>query len=408
MVARSRTQSNDLERPVSVRRRTWDNADGSQGEAWVVNYTDADGKRRLKSFERKRDADAYHAKVAVDVGAGIHTAESRSITIAAAGERWIKAAEGAKLERSTLEQYRRHLDLHIAPRIGAVRLAQLTMPAARDFEDRLRIDHSPAMVRKVLTSLGSILADAQESGLVAQNVVHSLRTHRRARRRDREAHAGQRKRKFEVGIDIPTPDEIRRIVAHLTGRWRPLLLTAIFAGLRGSELRGLRWADVNLKRNELTVRQRADRWRAIGSTKSRAGQRTIPLPPLVANALREWKLACPKGTQDLVFPNGAGRIEDHGNIATRGWGPAQVTAGVVNDRGEAKYPGLHAMRHFFASWCINRKEDRGLELPPKMVQERMGHASITMTLDVYGHLFPRKNDNAELAAAEAMLLRPVS
>src|SRR6516164_6259338 len=216
MVARSRTQSNDLEKPMSVRRRTWDNADGSQGEAWVVNYTDADSKRRLKSFERKRDADAYHAK-------------------------------GAKLERSTLEQYRRHLDLHIAPRIGAVRLAQLTMPAARDFEDRLRIDHSPAMVRKILTSLGSILADAQESGLVAQNVVHSLRTHRRARRRDREAHAGQRKRKFEVGIDIPTPDEIRRIVARLTGRWRPLLLTAIFAGLRGSELRGLRWADVNLK-----------------------------------------------------------------------------------------------------------------------------------------------------------------
>ena len=53
---------------MSVRRRTWTNADGSQGEAWVVNYTDADGKRRLKSFARKRDADAYHAKVAVDVG----------------------------------------------------------------------------------------------------------------------------------------------------------------------------------------------------------------------------------------------------------------------------------------------------------------------------------------------------
>ena len=86
---------------MSVRRRTWDNADGSQGEAWVVNYTDADGKRRLKSFERKRDADAYHAKVAVDVGAGIHTAESRSITIAAAGERWIKAAASSSAARSS-------------------------------------------------------------------------------------------------------------------------------------------------------------------------------------------------------------------------------------------------------------------------------------------------------------------
>jgi len=109
-----------------------------------------------------------------------------------------------------------------------------------------------------------------------------------------------------------------------------------------------------------------------------------------------------------MFPNGAGQIEDHGNIATRGWGPAQVAAGVVNDRGEAKYPGLHAMRHFFASWCINRKVDGGLELSPKMVQERMGHATIAMTMDTYGHLFPRKDDSAELAAAEKALLRPVS
>jgi len=394
---------------MSVRRRNWTNADGSQGEAWVVNYTDADGKRRLKSFERKRDADAYHAKVAVDVGAGIHTAESRSITIAAAGERWIKEAEGARLERSTLEQYQRHLNLHIAPLIGTVRLAQLTVPAARDFENRLRIDRSPVMVRKVLNSLGSILADAQESGLVAQNVVHALRASRRARRRDRTAHAeGRHKRRLEVGIDIPTLDEIRRIVALLTGGWRPLLLIAIFAGLRGSELRGLRWTDADLKRGALNIRQRADRWRKIGPPKSYAGRRTIPLLPLVTNALREWKLACPKGAQDLMFPNGAGQIEDHGNIATRGWGPAQVAAGVVNDRGEAKYPGLHAMRHFFASWCINRKVDGGLELSPKMVQERMGHATIAMTMDTYGHLFPRKDDSAELAAAEKALLRPVS
>jgi len=393
---------------MSVRRRTWTNADDSQGEAWVVNYTDAAGKRRLKSFARKRDADAYHAKVAVDVGAGIHTAESRSITVAAAGERWITAAEGARLERSTVEAYRRHLALHITPLIGNVRLAQLTVPAVRDFEDRLRVDRSPIMVRKVTRSLGSILADAQESGLVAQNVVHALHSSRRHRRRDRDAHTeGRHKRRLEVGVDIPTPDEIRRIVAHLTGRWRPLLLTAIFAGPRGSELRGLRWADIDLKRSALSIRQRADRWRKVGPPKSRAGPRTIPLPPLVANALREWRLVCPKGPEDLVFPNGAGRIEDHGNIAERGWGPTQVAAGVVNDRGEAKYPGLHAMRHFFASWCINRKEDGGLGLPAKMVQERMGHATIAMTMDTYGHLFPRTDDSAELAAAEKALLRPI-
>ena len=70
----------------------------------------------------------------------------------------------------------------------------------------------------------------------------------------------------------------------------------------------------------------------------------------------------------------------------------------------AKYPGLHCFRHFFASWCIDRKVDGGLELPAKVVQERLGHASIAMTLDVYGHLFPRGDDAAELAAGEKLLL----
>lgn len=70
----------------------------------------------------------------------------------------------------------------------------------------------------------------------------------------------------------------------------------------------------------------------------------------------------------------------------------------------AKYPGLHAFRHFYASWCINRPQDGGLGLPAKVVQERLGHSTITMTLDVYGHLFPRGDDAEELAAAERALL----
>ena len=87
--------------------------------------------------------------------------------------------------------------------------------------------------------------------------------------------------------------------------------------------------------------------------------------------------------------------------------PAQIAAGVTitkRDGVSAKYTGLHALRHFYASWCINPKGDGGLELSPKVVQERMGHASISMTMDVYGHLFPRGDDSAELAAAERSLL----
>src|SRR5262245_50694298 len=82
----------------------------------------------------------------------------------------------------------------------------------------------------------------------------------------------------------------------------------------------------------------------------------------------------------------------------RGFFPAQVAAGQATAHGQAKYTGLHALRHFYASWCINRRADGGLELPLKNVQERLGHSTITLTADRYGHLFPRGDDGAEMAA----------
>src|SRR5262249_11785663 len=79
----------------------------------------------------KKDADAYHARAAVDLSAGTHTADSRSITIAEAGRLWIQSSEATKLERSTLEQYQRHLDLHIAPFIGGGKPRHLPTPPRR-------------------------------------------------------------------------------------------------------------------------------------------------------------------------------------------------------------------------------------------------------------------------------------
>jgi integrase len=387
---------------MSIRRRTWKNRDGSRGEAWIVDYADQHGHRHIKSFDRKKGAEAYHAAVAVDVRKGIHLADSESVTVAEAGRLWLESGDGAGLERTTLDGYRQRLELHIMPLLGAVKLSQLTVPMARHFEDKLRKSRSPAMVRMVLGALGAILADAQERGLASQNVVRGLRA-RRLRGKERRADRRQRG-KLRTGVDIPSPEEVRKILSHLDGRWRPLLLTAIFTGLRASELRGLRWADVDLKRNALHVRQRADCYRKMGALKSEAGERTIPLAPTLVNTLREWKLVCPKGELGLVFPNGIGRIESHQNIVNRGFIPTQVAAGVVTANGKAKYTGLHSLRHFYASWCINRRVDGGLELPLKIVQARLGHASVQMTADRYGHLFPRGDDGAELAAAEQAFL----
>jgi integrase len=427
---------------MSIRKRTWTNAKGETKEAWIVDYIDQHGKEHIKTFARKKDADAYHIKVRTEVREGRHTADSASVTVAEAGKHWIRVCEGNNLERATLGEYQRHLDMHIVPYLGEVKLSRLTAPMVSEFRTKLREGtpapgqetgeaRSPAMVKKIMGSLSSLLADAQEVGYVAQNVVRSL-----TNRKKKKTKAEQR-RKLKVGADIPTPEEVKAIIAklELESRWRPLLLTALFSGLRASELRGLRWDDVDLVKGEIHVRQRADRYNEIDAPKSEAGERTVPLPPTMVKILREWKLKCPRrdtGQKDqdgkpikelhYVFPNGAGHVENHGNIVNRGLTPIQIAAGVctivkdadgkivLDDEGEpvkeAKYTGLHALRHFYASWCINRKVDGGLELPAKVVQERLGHSSITMTLDTYGHLFPRGDDADELAAAEQIFFVP--
>lgn len=244
--------------------------------------------------------------------------------------------------------------------------------------------------------------DAQLRGHALRNPVHEMS---RAKSSRAKVEKRQQKR-LEVGVDIPTTDEVRAIIAAAQGRWRPLLIIAVFTGLRASELRGLRWSDVDLGKAVLHVRQRADRYNAIGMPKTDAGQRSVPLLPMAVNALREWSLACPKGDLGLVFPTGAGKIEGHSNIITRGFLPTQIAAGVVNGSGDeavAKYQGLHALRHWFASWCINRRADGGLELTAKAVQQRMGHSNIAVTLDTYSHLFPVADEKQALADAERAL-----
>ena len=128
------------------------------------------------------------------------------------------------------------------------------------------------------------------------------------------------------------------------------------------------------------------------------------VPPMVLSGLREHGLACANGELGLAFPNSKGGIDHRNSIVEKAFHPAQVAAGVIDQHGAAKYKGLHSLRHFYASWCINRRVDGGLELPLKVVQTRLGHASIQMTADTYGHLFPRGDDGSELAAAERAFL----
>jgi integrase len=308
---------------MSVRKRRWTTNKCEQREAWVVDYA-VNGKRHTKTFERKRDADRYHAGVTVDVGKGIHTPESRSLTVAQAAEQWLAYVELEGLERSTIDHYRTHVNRHIKPRIGATKLATLTTPTVNGFRDELLADLSRAMARKVLVSFRSIIKDARRRGTIAHNVSEGV-TIKNDKRADR---------KLEVGRDIPTPDEVRRILAAPPRDWRAFLVVAAFTGLRASELRGLRWTDIDLSAGAVHVRQRADAWGTIGRPKTETSERSIPVGPFVINTLKEWKLASPKS--ELVFPGKDGGPVSHSVAMHSGYWPAQRAARLVVNADDEK------------------------------------------------------------------------
>jgi integrase len=286
--------------------------------------------------------------------------------------------------------YRQHLERHIIPYLGKVKLPALTVEMVEDWRNQLFAEgRSRDMIKRVTTSLGAILTTAK----LAQNVIANLD-------RDREKQFAKRhKRRLAIGTDIPDKSEIRSLLA-VEGelKWRALLVTAVFTGLRSSELRGLRWTDVDLAGAVLHIRQRADRWNMIGAPKSATSQRAVPLVPLVVNTLRQWKLASP-GAGALVFANAGGEPLDMSNLYRDGLDRVFVAARLVDTTGRRKY-GLHALRHAAASLFI----EQGWSA--KRVQTIMGHSSIQVTFDTYGHLFPAEDDSALLQQLQARLLGP--
>jgi integrase len=257
------------------------------------------------------------------------------------------------------------------------------------FRDDLLKALSRPLARKVLTSFKSILKVANHG-----HVTHSVSI------------GSKRKPPLEPGRDIPTPAEIKRLVAAVADddlRRRALLLTVAFTGLRASELRGLRWRDVDLKAGELHVRQRADRYNKVGAPKSDSSVRTMPLDDVLKAALKTWKMKSEhSGQDDYVFCTSSGQIEHHKNML-RSLIPVMKAAHLLDKKGQPKYV-LHSFRHFFASWCINSKDRGGRELPPKAVQYLLGHSSINMTFDIYGHMFTDKGDRSELNDSVRQLL----
>lgn len=346
-------------------------------------------KQRNKSFRLRKEA--QHFLESIGAAENLQVSADPDKIVNDALDRWLWLASTTGLggrepvEKSTHRKYVYHSDV-IRSIIGQVRLAELDEKACEGFRETLLGQQSRKNAKKILTSLKSALNQAVADQVIPFNPAEQV--HIRISKRQKMAER----------VTIPDLSEIHKLTKTIDelmthenmqlrkswARYGPLFYTLLYSGLRPTEVRGLPWKSVDWKRGGLKVTQDADELGEIGLLKSGAGYRFVPLPSLVLDMLRDWKEVCPKGKDKLVFPNWEGNVESHGNITKRGWYPLCQRSGLtkLSDAGKtvAKYP-LYTLRHVKVALEITSGRS------PKKIQEVMGHESIVVTMDTYGHLF---------------------
>ncbi|WP_342361431.1 tyrosine-type recombinase/integrase [Terrarubrum flagellatum] len=398
---------------VSVKKRSW-TTNGVKRQGYRVRYVDDKEVQRQRTFPTLREANDFRDELVGALGDGTHVPDAESLTVAEAAENWLAACKVGRegrppLEASTMRAYTAHVERFIKPKLGKRWLNDLRKPMMVKFRDELLLDgNSPGMVKRVMGAMSNMLKWCSHRGEIANNVAYGVTVATSKR------HAAE-----EEPFILPPKDVVRemlsaadrwcakppgvvirgkmtsmeRITVERAIWWRAILAVLVGAGTRVSEALGMPIDGLIRQKQQLEIKQRADEFGKIGLPKSAAGFRKIPVDAAVFGFIDEWLAVRPKilgegMKSDLLFCNGPGKAELYRNLHRRFWTPLlievgaarQVTGADGKERVDADF-GIHALRHFHASLCIAA----GMEA--KTLQARMGHSSIQVTMDIYGHLF---------------------
>ena len=296
----------------------------------------------------------------------------------------IPTSSGRPYKPATLRGYDEALRLRIFPALGDVRLSELQRADVQEFADALTAEGlSASTVQNTLDPLRVICRRAVRRDVLMLDPTEGLELRRPTGKRER----------------IASPSEAQSLLAALADEDRALWATAFFAGLRRGELRALRWFDVDLRGRVIRVERGWDAEEGEQSGKSAAARRQVPILDPLAMELGAHKLRTQRRGDDLVFGRTASEpfipttVRAH---ALKAWAGENTrrTKQAKDDRPvELLQPiTLHEARHTCASLMI------AAGVNAKALSSIMGHATITMTFDTYGHLMPGGLDEAARAA----------
>lgn len=321
----------------------------------------------------RRDAEAYRDEIRAQFRSGVRVEPSRQ-TLAEYLRKWLEAIEGT-VSPKTFSDYRSLANRHIIPALGHRRISELQAAEIQAHYNRLRSSLSARTVHYVHAVLNSALSKAVRWDELARNPAKLVDLPKRERREMRALDA----------------DEVNRLLDAAEGtRFSALWHLLVVTGIRPGEALGLRWSDID--GNKLRV-QRALAQTAKGpqlsETKTSLSRRVIPLSPKTLEVLKHHRrtqaaerLAAKSFAEmDLVFCTSEGRPLEWRVIARRHFKPLIARAGIDGLR-------PYDLRHTHATLLLREN------MHPKIVSERLGHASTKMTLDVYSHVTPNMQDEA--------------
>jgi integrase len=352
---------------------------------WMARYTvrTMKGPKRRTVYGRTRaEASAKLAKAMADRDGGL-IFDAGSLTVGDYLDRWLSNSVKDTVRERTYERYEEILRLHVKPALGRLKLRALTPAHVQDFyRDRLDNGFSPATVQKIHVILHKALSQAVSWSLVPRNASEAVRAPR---------HAPKEMRPL-------SPDGARRLLDTAEGdRLEALYVLAIHTGMRQGELLGLKWENVDLAANAIRVRHTLLRTKGrviLGEPKTKKSRRTVHLTGAASRALEEHlerqlkvmeRLGDLYRDQGLVFTTEVGTPINPSNLRKRSFAPLLQKAGLPHLR-------FHDLRHTCATLLLSKN------IHPKYVQELLGHATVSITLDTYSHVLPGMGNQV----AEAM------
>jgi len=333
---------------------------------YEVAYCDSDGRQRWRTVDSLREARQLRADLVSKVARGERVAPSKA-TFSQFSDEWLEGQK-PRLRPKTQELYGSYLRLHVKPRLGRLRLGEVTVDdVARLITEMERDGYAAWTIRGVLTVLGRVLGAAERRGLTAGNPVRRLERGERPKVQRRE---------------FPSLDReaIGRLISSAPEKYRTLIAVSLLTGARQSELLGLRWQDVDVKAGVLRIRRQLDRQGNLVEPKTQAAKREIPIPASLGRLLADEKeRAFARGLAkplDYVFSSERGTPLGHRNIVRRGLEPAIKKAALP-------HLSWHDLRHVAASALIAEGASVAY------VSRVLGHASPAITLSTYAHEFAR-------------------